>query len=454
MIAASCAAALVTLLVSVLPFTHLAYRSPGAHVAIETAASLIALLAAIIVMGRFGRSHQRSDLMLSAALMLLAATNLLFSALPSLSQGAVGTFDIWTPVAGRTLAAAALLAAAFLPDRRVRRPRRALVRAVALVAGAMALIAGATALLGSSLPSGIDASLSPESSGRPRIVGPPALLGIYILIMVMYAVAAVGFMRRAEKTRDALMTAFAAGAAIAAFSRLNYFLFPSIYSEWVYTGDFLRLAFYLVLLVGAAREIAAYQVQLASAAAWEERRRMARNLHDGLAQELAFIASQSHRLRDGSRADVAELVGQAADRALDESRTLITTFTRPPEERLCEAITETVRELAARGGADVSLDLDDEATATPAVRESLVRIAGEAVNNAVRHGARQLWVSLDQEDKLRLIIRDDGPGFDVEKTGPGGFGLRSMRERAESLGGELTIASGHGNGATIEVCVP
>ena len=453
--AAAGLAALATLLITLLPFASFAYRSQGAHVAIETAASLIATLAAVIVIGRFARSHQRSDLLLSAAMILFATSNIVFSAIPSLSYNDVGAFEIWSPLAGRALGAAVLLAAALLPDRRVRRPRRALMRAFALTVGGLAAVAALCALLGPVLPSGIDRELSPESSGRPRIVGHPALLTAYIVVMVIYAVAALGFTRRAERSRDELLAWFAAGTAVAAFSRLNYFLFPSLYSEWVYTGDILRLTFYLLLFAGAAREIAAYQGQLATAAVLEERRRMARDLHDGLAQELAFISSQTKRLAGTSKEDVAEMVVQAADRALDESRAVIATLTRPVDAGLSETLASTVNDLAMRSGAEVNLDLDAEATATPAVSESLARIAGEAVNNAIRHGkAQRLWVELHQADDLRLVIRDDGSGFDAAAVDGGGFGLRSMRERAEALGGALRVTSAPGEGAEIEVRVP
>ena len=83
-------------------------------------------------------------------------------------------------------------------------------------------------LLAPHLPDAIDPRLSPESSSRPRIVGHPALLAIQLMLVALFAVAAVGFARRAERTRDELMLWFAAGATIAAFARVNYFLFPSL----------------------------------------------------------------------------------------------------------------------------------------------------------------------------------------------------------------------------------
>jgi hypothetical protein len=108
-------AALATLLISILPSVDFAYRSHTLHVAIETAASIIGLLAAYLVLGRFRRSASLRDLLLVGAFLLLAATNLCFSSLPALSGGPPGRFETWSPVAGRLLGAVALAAAAFAP---------------------------------------------------------------------------------------------------------------------------------------------------------------------------------------------------------------------------------------------------------------------------------------------------------------------------------------------------
>ena len=452
---AAVGAAVVTLFVTIAPWVSFAYRSPGMHVAIETAATLIALLAALLVFGRFGRTGQRSDILLAGALLLLGATNLIFSTIPALSEAGPGKFEIWTPLAGRVVAAAALAAAAFTPAATVARPRRAVVRAIVGVAATLATIAALGVLLDPVLPHGLDTDLSPEASGRPRIVGPTALLATYVALMGLYAVAAVGFMRRARRDRDELMTWMAAAMAVSAFSRLNYFLFPSIYSEWVYTGDFLRLAFYLLLLAGAFREIAGYQRSLAAAAAYEERRRMARDLHDGLAQDISFIASQSYRLDGERRPEVAALIRQAANRALDESRHAITALTSPVDEPLAKSLVRTVDELASRAGARAEFDLDRDVTASIAAREAIVRIAGEAVNNSVRHGgARTINVSLRCDNGLRLTVCDDGSGFG-DNDGNAGFGITSMRERAEALGGRLAIETlPDGGGARVEVLIP
>jgi signal transduction histidine kinase len=452
-IVAVCTAAVVTLLVGLLPPMNIAERSQGAHAAIETAASLIAAVGAVILAGRFRRARGRRDLLLGSALALLATTNLAFALVPSLADRSVGAFALWTTLGGRTAGAAILAAAAFLPDVRVPRPRRALARAAVGVVGLLAAIAAVAGLLQERLPTP-DPAVAPEA--LDRLSGPPSIVAVYAVLTAVYAAAAVGFTRQARRRDDQLTPWLAAAAAVAAFAHLNYFLFPSIGSDRIYTGDVLRLAFYLVLLTGALREVVAYQRQAAVTAVYEERRRMARDLHDGIAQDLAFIASHSHRLVDKHRPDVAKLILQAAGRALDESRVALVALARPVDESLQDALEATLGDLAHRGGASIEVDVDVDAEAEPEVREALVRIASEAVNNSVRHGGAQtVRVALRHSDALCMVVSDDGRGFTPEDAeANGGFGMTSMRERAEAVGGELIVDSAPGRGATVEVRVP
>ncbi len=90
-------------------------------------------------------------------------------------------------------------------------------------------------------------------------------------------------------------------------------------------------------------------------------------------------------------------------------------------------------------------------------REALLRIAAEAVRNAVQHGGvTRIDITLT-DDPIRLSITDDGVGFDVDAPvhrAAGGFGLTSMRERAAAVGGQLSIKSSIGDGTTVEVELP
>jgi signal transduction histidine kinase len=455
-VAVAFVAATATVLVSILPFVSFAYRSSPGHVAIETAASIIGLLAAVLVAGRFRRSGELADVLLTGALLMLASTNLVFSTLPSLAAGPPGKFALWSPVPGRLIGACVLAVAAFAPVRPIRDRLRALVGTATAVGVTLAVVAVAVSLLAEALPAGIDPHLSPESSGRPRLVGAPAFLAIQLASVPLYAAASYGFLRKAEARGDDMMAWFAAGATAAAFARLNYFLFPSLQSEWVYVGDFMRLAFYLLLLGGAFHEIVSYQQRLADAAVDAERRRMARDLHDGLAQELAFISTQARRLdKPSQRTDLARHIALAADRALDDSRDAIAALTRPADEPLAVSVARAAEEVGGRAGTEVHTEVSPTLAVPLHVREALVRIVREAVTNAARHGeASAVRIVLAGDGETVLRIRDDGKGFSADdNTAPVGFGLRSMRERAEALGGSLRVTSSE-TGTLVEVRLP
>lgn len=452
-VALAVAAGLAVTLVTFLPVTGFAYHSSTTHVAIETAATLIALLVAVLLVGRFVRAPMEPDLVLAASLLLLALTNLCFSVIPWVADDELGSFDTWAPIFGRLIGAAGIAVGALMAPRPVWQPRRALLQASWAVGAILVAIGLATAALAPHLPVGIDPGVPPDPSG-PALVGEPSVLAIQVVAMVLYAIAAFGFARRAKRTADELMTWLAAAATIAVFSRLNYFLFPSGNSEWVYAGDLLRLAFYAVILIGALREITAYQRELSELAVHRERRRIARELHDGIAQELAFIRSQAYRLRPEGD-DPASNIMKAAERALDESRHAIATLARPVNASLDVSVAQAAEEVAARDGIDVGLHLEPGLQVPDAVHDALGRIVREAVGNAVRHGgADSVEVTLARSSQLQLVVEDNGVGLRCEQPNGTGFGLVSMRERAEALGGTVELCSGTRCGARLEVRLP
>jgi signal transduction histidine kinase len=451
------AASAFTLLVSVTSVVSFAYRSPSLHVAVETAAALISLFAAQLMYGRFRRSLERNDLILMAALVLFAVSNLLFSALPAIADLGAGAFSTWASATGGALAAALLAAGAFAAPCSIRRRTVAVRRALVLCALALAAIALATALARDWLPQAIDPRLSPTGASRPRIVGDPVVLGLQLVIMALFAAAATGLARGAERTRDPLMLWFAIGATLAAFARLNYFLFPSRYSEYFYTGDVLRLGFFVALLVGTVLEIRVAQRALEHAAVVNERRRLAREIHDGVAQDLAFIVQQASALaaRDGDSPAMRDIV-TAARRALDDSRGAIAALVRPTDEPFAEALTRVAGEAAARWDASVETRAVEGIELAAQTREAVLRIVGEAVTNAARHAhAKHIRLELSERPDLQVRVADDGVGFDPARQDlTGRHGLVGMRERAEEVGGLLRVSSRPGHGTEIVVVLP
>ncbi len=200
---------------------------------------------------------------------------------------------------------------------------------------------------------------------------------------------------------------------------------------------------------------AAHQ-ELEQQATAEERRRIARELHDGLAHELAFIASKTHRSTQGESALDVRQLADAADRALDEARRAISVLSAARPQSLASAVAQTAEDLGARLDLAVRLDLRDDIEIPGDVTENLLRILREAMTNAAKHGAsRQVTVRLEHADGVRLIVEDDGCGFDLEGASHStGFGLLSMRERAQSIGGFLNVQSAPALGTRVEVAVP
>lgn len=446
----------LTLFVTVLPFMRLAYDNPQLHLALETAEGVIAAHLAYLVLGRYRTTGQLRHLALAWAFGIFGVVNLLLGALPIVTLGTrpAGVLT-WAAVALRLVAIGTLCLAGFAGTRLAPQGRAPLTfvgtttLAVIITVGLLAWAADVV------LADAVDPTLSPESSGRPRIVGHPVVLGLQLVALVLFAVAAVKFTSEAQRKADHLLRWLGAGAVLAAFARLNYFLFPSLYSNWVYTGDFLRLGSYLFFVVGAAKELDAYWRDHATLAVFDERRRVARELHDGLAQELAFIRSQTVAMAAGMPLqDMVGHVAAAAERALEESRRAIDTLADGAQVPLQETLRAAAEEVAARHGAHVEVHVQVPAVA-PTVAEALARVVREAAGNAVRHGAaRSVVVRLLCDNRLlRLQVVDDGQGFVPDQVRHG-FGLTSMGERVEALGGELHVSSQPGQGTTVEAVVP
>lgn len=443
--------AAATLVVATVPAIDFAYRRPALHVALETAAVLVALLASFLVLGRFLRSRAAPALILACALAAMAGANLV-GALAAVTDSPT-RFETWAPLGGRVLGSALFAAAAFVPSVSLRNPRAAATWALAGLGAVLAGIAVAIALAGTRLPVGVETELAGDP-GRPDLNGHVVVLAVQLLTMGLFAAATVGFSIRAARTGDELLRWLAIGGVFAAFARINYFLYPSLYSDWVYTGDVFRLLFYGALLVGAAREIRGYWEDAAHAAVLGERQRIARNLHDGTAQELSFILRRLRGLRGVDETAIAPVI-LAAERGLDDSRRAIEALSRPLDEPLDSALARAVEQVAARTGIRLALELAEGVRVSPDVREGLIRIACEAVNNAANHsGAELVRVELVNGASLWLRVHDKGSGFDPDKVVPsnlGGFGIASMRQRAEELGARLEIHTSPGTGTRIEV---
>jgi signal transduction histidine kinase len=422
------------------------HHAPGLHVALETTAALTAAVAAFLFLGRYWRTGFLDELILSAGLLLLALSNFAFAAVPAIFSLQPDRASVWGALFTGAVAALLISMAALLP-----RPRIAAGRGwlLGVFCGTLALASAGT------VPAVVDPGLLPHGITAPLKPGipTPVLAGALQLLMAcLYLLAAWGFARRHRLTADELSGWLAIACTLASAAFVNYYFHPAIYPNRVYTGDVFRLGFYLALLVGAAREVASYWTSVIAAASLEERRRLARDVHDGLAQEIAFIGRNVRLLREqGAEPQLVERILRGVGRAQEESRRVVGALASS-EKPLDQALAEAVREAARRHGAAVDMQLAGDIKLSPREREGVVRIAAEAVANAARHsGAETLRVYLERvEAGMRLEIVDDGSGFDAELPRRG-FGLVTMKDRADGLGGKLRVDSRRGVGTRVEL---
>jgi signal transduction histidine kinase/ligand-binding sensor domain-containing protein len=229
----------------------------------------------------------------------------------------------------------------------------------------------------------------------------------------------------------------------------------------------------LCLLALAATGWAAYQLRLQQirsrfALVLDERARLAREIHDTLAQGFVGISSQLDAVamsmpEDNTQARTyLDLARRMARHSLTEARRSVMDLRASAldGQDLAQAIESGTKQLTAGSGVDVTVEVNGPVKELPQEMEQhLLRIAQEAVTNVLKHAqASRIWVKLNLEARhVFLRIVDNGRGFDhgnAFASRGGHFGLLGMRERAERLGGDLKLASHPGEGTQVEVTVP
>ncbi|WP_344487643.1 GAF domain-containing sensor histidine kinase [Nonomuraea monospora] len=191
----------------------------------------------------------------------------------------------------------------------------------------------------------------------------------------------------------------------------------------------------------------------------EERNRMARELHDAVTQKLFSLRLSAQaagamldKAPDKAAAEL-ERVQRLAGEALSELRAVIVEL-RPAEldrHGLSETLRKHVRLLDRLHPVAVTFECGELPPLDAAVEVAVLRVAQEALHNALRHsGAEAVTVRLAYaKGRLELVVRDDGSGF--EQTDSRGLGLASMRDRAEAVGGRMSVESAPGAGTTVRV---
>jgi signal transduction histidine kinase len=226
----------------------------------------------------------------------------------------------------------------------------------------------------------------------------------------------------------------------------------------------------LALVAGQLYLLRVRQMKARFAAVLAERNRIAREIHDNLAQEILGVSLQLEL--------VARLLPRSSDAAkthLDRARALVRGSIAEArryvwdlrsqsldDKDLPTALAEMTRRLTAGSGVQTQFQVSGAfRPLTSQVENNLLRIGQEAINNAVRHAqARMINVSLSFDaERVRLDVRDDGRGFDARNGGDdngseGHFGIVGMRERAAGMGGTVVVNSSPGAGSEVSVSVP
>lgn len=224
----------------------------------------------------------------------------------------------------------------------------------------------------------------------------------------------------------------------------------------------------LATTAGIAIDNARLHQRLRDLAVAEERVRIAREMHDGLAQVLAYVNAKAQAVKGflekgdaaEARSQLDQLAVAAREVLADVREGILALRTRTgPEQGLGEAVAEFLRRWEDQSGIEGRIDFDPQLRLSPTAELQLLRIIQEALSNVRKHsGARKARVELRQANgRIQVAIEDDGAGFDPLASRPGSsprFGLAIMRERAASIGGTIGFHAAPGGGTRVHVEVP
>ena len=453
-------------------------------IAINVAAILIG--AAVAILAWIGWRHGGETVALyeSSAFVALTTINTLMIAIVivgreadfglSASQPGAAPIYLWTLTRG-TVAAILVIGAA----RSLRREPPPLPPSILVIVPALVLVLAGVMLFGreASLPP-VPGAEAFDPNGQGVLGVSPlstAIVFLQVAIFAGFIVAAI-LLRRLYIRYGLMSDAYlSAGLVVAAFSQLHFALDPVVASGIVTSTDALRLVFYAILVMGIQAEIGGDFAALrranielsrlrevdAANATLAERTRLAREIHDGLAQDLWYAKLKQGRLAQNESldADAKTTAGEvmtAIDSALAEARQAVMAMRVDPSaaSSLEEVLRSYVEDFADRFG--VRAEFESEGTLqrlAPRTEAEVLRIVQEALNNVRRHAdATVVRVRTERSGPIsRISVTDNGRGFDPSAVPPESYGLRGMRERAELVGATLDIRSRPKDGTRVTV---
>ncbi|SDE16142.1 two-component system, NarL family, sensor histidine kinase LiaS [Paenibacillus sp. UNCCL117] len=221
--------------------------------------------------------------------------------------------------------------------------------------------------------------------------------------------------------------------------------------------------------VSSLQRLSSNNAQLAQRAKYsaivEERQRLARELHDAVSQQLFAISMTATAVgrtldKDFDKAQrQIFLIEEMASVAQSEMRALLLHL-RPVHlegKRLSDGLVELMQELSAKVPMKIDWEFAEGVRLPRGIEDHLFRIAQEAMSNALRHSkATKLEVKLTKPsvDVVKLMIRDDGVGFDLDTRKQASYGIVTMNERVNEIGGSMNLITAPGKGTRIEIRIP
>ncbi len=404
------------------------YDLPQLRLVLATLFVLAGGLVALLTATRFAVEFRRFDLLLCGGFLALSVSMVAFTIGPAVARTAQSPQEAWAESTMMILGWGLLAAAPHMRGRVAHR-RADLWGLLAALAVAMAVV---TFLATEGDP-------TPEKATR-------------VVLLLVTAAAVAGFANRFRVLGEDLDRWLAFGATLMLFASLDDIFTPLTGNARATQGDFLRLLGYGVLLVGVWRAIRASEFGRAVA---EERARVAREIHDGLAQYLFAVSTHISLLESGSDpAHTLPRLKEAAVAAQREARFAVLALSSAAGNAPFDAaLRRYIDLLTADGAFEVELEIDRGVRLAPDEQIEVFRIVQEGLANARRHAdAGRAWVTVGRRGADRLVtVRDDGHGFDADHESYAGQGLKNIRERAAMIGGVLSLASTPGRGTALEV---
>ncbi len=418
------------------------YDLPQLRLVLQTTMALACGLVALLAGVRFAVEGRRVDLLLSTGFFIQGVAALAFTIGPTLGGDSLQPAEAWVGVLGGMLGLTLIAIAPFTPGRSKAR-ERALGNAI--LTSCLVLFITWTMLrsVEESLP-----DLTPGVTQQQPLLLTAALA----LTALLNLLAVVGFSERFRRYGEDMDRWLALAATLTLFASLHLVFTPLLANSYVSQGDFLRMIAFAVLLVGALRAIRFAEFGRAVA---EERARVAREIHDGLAQYLFAVSTHASMLEDGAKPEeTIPRLKAAALAAQQEARFAILALSSASGNAPFDAaLRRYIEFLTADGALEVEIDIDRSIRLAPDEQIEIFRIVQEGLANVRKHAnARSAEVTIAQRvsGERFVSIRDDGSGFNEEVVDHG-QGLKNMQARAKSIDGGFKLSSKPGLGTSLEV---